>query len=359
MIQNLNKRIETEFFRLAQRKGKTITKLNESILSKWLGIKYLTGSGPGNLHSSTAFVEFATLAAKQEAIQCNITGTNDCMVVSPVPEVRDILWDNMNVSRRLIAVRRSWANLLFTGGLLLWSLLVSTIRGYDEISAWFHMNDPAFVVFIDTYVPALLVEGLVRLIPFFLRAVTIWIRFKSASEIDHYVLRWYFSYRLMTFIFVIVGGNIIYESDDLVQDPIGLVRRLSDSVPQNSDFFISYVVVAGGVQIFFRFSQVHNILLHWFSDKMFTREATSQRRLDRRRTSIKVSEFPCLYCRATLMDTMFSSPNFLSFRYFTMMNLFRCSSLFSWLARYIFHLHRSAGYLWLLSSLSPTRSLNV
>jgi len=288
MIQELNKSIEDEFFRLAQRKGKSITKPSESILWKWLGIKYLTGSGPGNLHSSTAFVEFATLAAKQEAIQCNITGTNDCMVVSPVPEVRDILWENMNVSRRLIAVRKSWANLVCTGGLLLWSFLVSIIRGYDKISTWFKWNDPAFVVLMDTYVPALLVEGLVRIIPFFLRGVCIWIRFKSASEIDHYVLRWYFCYRLVAFIFVIVGRNLIYESDDLIQDPINLVRRLSTSVPQNSDFFISYVVVAGGVQIFFRFSQFHNILLHWFTDTILFREATSQRRLDRLRTSIKV-----------------------------------------------------------------------
>jgi len=33
-------------------------------------VKYLSGSDTKRLHSSTAFVEFTTLAAKQHAIQC-------------------------------------------------------------------------------------------------------------------------------------------------------------------------------------------------------------------------------------------------------------------------------------------------
>lgn len=77
----------------------------------------MTGSDTGRLHSSTAFVEFKTMAAKQHAVQCNITGMNNCMVVTPVPEVRDLIWDNMHVSRALINTRKAWANIVLSGGL--------------------------------------------------------------------------------------------------------------------------------------------------------------------------------------------------------------------------------------------------
>jgi hypothetical protein len=114
-ITRLNREIETEYLRLAHAQKRPVVQNQESRLAKWLGIKYLTGSDTGRLHSSTAFVEFKTMAAKQHAVQCNVTGMNDCMVVTPVPEVRDLIWDNMHVSRALINTRKSWANFVLTG----------------------------------------------------------------------------------------------------------------------------------------------------------------------------------------------------------------------------------------------------
>ena len=259
------------------------------------------------------------------------------MIVSPVPEVRDIIWANMSVSRRLIEVRKAWANVLLFGGLLFWSFLVSIIRGHENTSRWFHWEDNvALMLFIETYVPVLIVELLVRLIPWILRVVCVWIRFKSASELDHYVLRWYFSYRLMTFIFVIVGGNLVDKSEALLDDPDNFVRRISDSIPQNAAFFTTYVMVAGGVQIFFRFSQVHNLLVHWFSQKTTTREATSQRRLENLSTRLKVCDTDNEF--SFLLDSSLKRFCCLS-RYFILMSLFLCSSLFLWSVRctYLFH----------------------
>lgn len=94
-ISRLNKEIEDEYLRLAIGQRRHTPKIKENRISKWLGLKYLTGEDTGRLHSSTAFVEFKSLAAKQHAVQCNILGTNQCMEVKPVPEVRDLIWDNM------------------------------------------------------------------------------------------------------------------------------------------------------------------------------------------------------------------------------------------------------------------------
>lgn len=101
------------------------------------------------------------------------------------------------------------------------------------------------------YVPALVVEELVKSIPTLLRIAVPWIRMKSASATGHYVLRWYFGYRLMTSIFVIVGDSLVGKTAELLDDPIGLIRSISDNVAANSSFFCTYIIVTGGVQISF------------------------------------------------------------------------------------------------------------
>ena len=145
---------------------------------KWLGVKYITGSETTrNLHSSTGFVEFTSIEAKQAAIQCNLTGVSNLMTVSAVPEIKDIVWENAHVSRALIETRKAWANVALVGGLIGWSFLVTVIRA-------------AVAAFMETYLPAFVVEGLVRGIPFALKLLCQWIRFKSASEQDTYILLW-------------------------------------------------------------------------------------------------------------------------------------------------------------------------
>ena len=242
----MNKKIEDEYFRLVQEKTRPVEHRRESRLAKFLGIRYLTGSDSSPLHSSTVFVEFTSIAAKQEAIQCNITGTSKYVTVTPVPEARDIIWRNMHLSKVLVETRRAWLNAALFGGLIFWSFLVSVIRDYDDISDWFDGDElsPAIVAFLDFYVPALVVEGLVRCIGLLIRALCKWVRFKSFSDIDHYVVRWYFAYRLMTFAFLILGASILEKFDEIEDDAVGLIKSISDNVVENATFFVSYVIVS-------------------------------------------------------------------------------------------------------------------
>jgi len=68
----------------------------------------------------------------------------------------------------------------------------------------------------------------------------------------------------------------------------GFVERLADNVAVESQFFISYVFVTGGMSTFFFMSQVHNVAEHWFIHKFITEEAVSQRTLDKINGSVKV-----------------------------------------------------------------------
>jgi len=145
------------------------------------------------------------------------------MKVSAVPEINDILWENAHASRALIETRKSWADVALVGGLVGWSFLVTLIRSYTGFSDWLQweaLKSPSVAAFMQVYLPAFVVEGLVRGIPFILKFICQWIRFKSASEKDTYILLWYFGYRLITFIFIIVGGSLVESGFDLLEDPV-------------------------------------------------------------------------------------------------------------------------------------------
>ena len=298
-IQRLNRDIDDEYMRLAQAQRRQVAHTRESRLSKWLGLRYVfTGQDTSRLHSSTAFVQFKTFAAKQHAIQCNITGMHDYMVVTPVPEVRDLIWDNMHVSRSLIDTRKAWANLILTGGLFLWSTIIFLIRGVNNTSELIEpiTDSTAVAAFLDVYAPVLIVEGLVRMIPNLIKALCILIRFKAHSERDHYVLRWYFGYRLLTFMFLIIGGTTLIESSDrLVRDPIQFIKNLAGNVASNAQFFMSYVIVSGGIQVFFRLSQWHNLALFLLVHLKTKKESLSQRRLEKMEKSIKVGNESAMF----------------------------------------------------------------
>ncbi len=66
------------------------------------------------------------------------------------------------------------------------------------------------------------------------------VRFKARSERDHYVLGWYFYFRLITFVFIIASDSIVKSSTSFVEDPIDFFEDLSKNVALNSQFFITY-----------------------------------------------------------------------------------------------------------------------
>lgn len=308
-IQRLNKEIDDEYIRLSMAQRRPVPeRVNETYISKWLGLKHLTGRYSGRLHSKTAFVEFRTLAAKQQAIQCNITGTARLITVNPVPDLREIIWSNMHVPASLIETRRLYANICLVGCLVAWSFLVVAIRSFDRVGDWFGVESPFLVTFFTLYVPALLIEGLVRIIPLLLKLLCKKIRFKSTSDCERYILRWYFSFRFITFIFVIAGGTLTEFGVDFIDDPVGFSKTLSDSVAEQSAFYTSYVLVAGGLQMFLRLSQAHNCLIYWLIRRESS--ACSERRLEQTSRQIKMfhlDEFVPLFLFIFMVGSMYGA----------------------------------------------------
>jgi hypothetical protein len=289
-IDVCNGLVDEEFVRLALEKRKPKQeKRSEFWIEKAVGLRYITGSDTGRLHSSTAFVEFCCLTAKQQAIQCNITGTNKFMEVRPAPGLNEIIWGNAHVSRSLINTRRGWANVYLTINLIFWSMFVTFIRSRGNLSKLIPGvgANSSLAVILDAYVPVLILEGLVRIAPFYIAFICQWIRYKQSSEIDIYVLQWYFGFRLVSFLFIIIGGSLVDTASSLVDNPGDFLEEVSYNAARQSLYFTTYITMTTGFSCFFFMSQTHNVLLHWVGLKVFTEEATSARRLEHFQKYIK------------------------------------------------------------------------
>ena len=134
------------------------------------------------------------------ALQCNITGTNGFMVLTSAPDPRDILWDNATVEKQTIIVKNAQCGLLLFTGTLFWFAVVgfvtslSNIDQYREkeiLPAWmFPAEDSILYELIEGFVPVVLLELLMLIVPFTLRIVAErFIRFKTHSgKTDRYHL---------------------------------------------------------------------------------------------------------------------------------------------------------------------------
>jgi phosphatidylglycerophosphatase A len=75
-----------------------------------------------------------------------------------------------------------------------------------------------------------------------------------------------------------------------------------------SQFFISYVLVAGGLQVFMRLSQGPNAILHFTMKRMTKEEATSERRLDHVKKDIRsfhLDEFVPLFLFVFMIGVLY------------------------------------------------------
>lgn len=85
---------------------------------------------------------------------------------------------------------------------------------------------------------------------------------------------------------------------------------MSTNVVANVVFFISYVIISGGLQVSSRFSQFHNLIPEWFAKNIQRREAMSQRKLQKLKQTVKAfhtEEFVPLFIFVLMVDILYSA----------------------------------------------------
>lgn len=180
-------------------------------------IALMTGVA-SDLNCDTGFVQFKTITAKQSAVQCNISGTSNFLVTSPAPDPRDVIWRNAIVERGAVFLKQKQIYGLLLTCLLFWAPLITGINTISNLNT-LGKYLPQFLVpkpgsfwagLIQGWLPVVLLEAVMKVL---INALNIiakrYIRYKSRSEVDMFVYKWNFAYRLANIFIIIVSGSLL------------------------------------------------------------------------------------------------------------------------------------------------------
>lgn len=199
-----------------------------------------------------AFVVMKTFTASTIAIQSMHSSKPGSMQVVTAPEPRDVLWDNIYVSKGALRTRSYLGQALvllligfYVVPVALVSLLVSEsalvssserLNQLDQASAFFSsaiaMVQPVCIVTLQQTLPPLFIaigkaEGLV-----------------SFSEVQMRAFSRYFLFQVVNvFLVTTIAGSIFDTIAIIIDNPETMFEMLGNSLPRMSSFFITFVTM--------------------------------------------------------------------------------------------------------------------
>lgn len=207
---------------------KGVTEAERMLENVTLGSKYK--------YASTAFVTFKSRLSQSIAYQMLLS--HDGMEISPAPNPKDVIWDNVTVPRSQVNSRTFIMDVTTVVLSFLWSSLVTTV---NEVSTALNLQDSTQQ---NLAVIVLLVALLILPVIFDFSA-RYYECMKLESEIQNSIMSRYFYYQLVN-VYVTVGfggTNIFAQVLAILGNPQNLVDLLGISIPAVSLFFCNLIIV--------------------------------------------------------------------------------------------------------------------
>mmetsp|Transcript_45809 Transcript_45809/g.67615 ORF Transcript_45809/g.67615 Transcript_45809/m.67615 type:complete len:922 (-) Transcript_45809:416-3181(-) len=197
----------------------------------------------------TAFVTFTSLVAKQSAVQCEINGKVDCMDVIPAPEPEGIIWENVPLPKKRELVMKFQAALLWSTGILFWAVpvtFVTSLANLDSIMRSLGVETiPSGFLYgiISGLLPVWALALLMYFLPSAIDFVAVkFIKMKSYAQVDEYTFFWHQLYQFANLWFLIIGGSIFNQIDELLNEPRSVIKLIASAMTGSSVFFLQMVI---------------------------------------------------------------------------------------------------------------------
>jgi hypothetical protein len=199
-----------------------------------------------------AFVVMRTFTAATIAIQSMHSSKPGAMQVSPAPEPRDVLWENIYVSKGATRTRSILGEFLviliisfYAIPVALVSLLVSE-SALVSSSPRLAQLDQATALFSSAIamVQPICIVALQQLLPPLFIAIGTLEGILSFSEVQMRAFSRYFLFQVVNvFLVTTIAGSIFDTIAIIVETPEMAFEMLGNSLPRMSSFFISYVTI--------------------------------------------------------------------------------------------------------------------
>ncbi|CAN0322366.1 unnamed protein product [Pylaiella littoralis] len=216
-------------------------------------ISQVASQGAGSsVASSTGFVAFTSAATKLAASSLSLSGKLHEMDAHAAPAPDDVIWDNVTTPALQVTWKTKIANCIWMTGILFWAVPVAVVLGFADLEAlgerasWIPLPAPGSFLhgLISGLLPVVALAVLTALVPIVIRMVAVkFCRMKSEADVDLYVFKWHFGFRVANLWLIIVGGSLINQLDPFIEEPSSIVDLLGSSVPGKSQFFLNSLLV--------------------------------------------------------------------------------------------------------------------
>jgi hypothetical protein len=203
--------------------------------------------------TSTAFVTFTSLRAKQTALQCEWTGDPDSVkAYSAADPIVGTIWSNVTVPLRQQTFYQFVASCFFTVGILFWSLPVmfvtsiSNLNAILEVLGWKQADPNVFWYgLVAGLLPVIMLAVLMIVLYMVITAAaTTMIRYKSWPEVDAYCLYWHTLFQFANLWLILIGGSFFAQIDSIIEEPElkPIIETIASAMPTSSVFFVNMIV---------------------------------------------------------------------------------------------------------------------
>lgn len=243
----------------------------------------------GNVQtSSTALVTFTSLRSKQAALQCELTGDPDSVVVVPAPDPDAILWDNVTMPLNRQRVVQFACAMFWMVGILFWAVPVAFVTSIanlnslldslgldtvDENQAWYGL--------VSGLLPVVFLAILMAVLYMAINVVaTKVVKLKSLPQVESYCVFWHMLFQFANLWLILIGGSLFNQLNTLIEEPGEFVDIIADALPGASTFFVNMILVDSFGSLGIELSQIPAFVVSRIMGFLQPEPARTQRQLD-------------------------------------------------------------------------------
>ncbi|CAB4386826.1 uncharacterized protein OCT59_010400 [Rhizophagus irregularis] len=200
------------------------------------------------------FVTFDNITSAQLAAQVLIRPEPFECNTELAPEPRDIYWYNMNIKRREFLIRNVTINIFVVLLVFFWSGPISvfatllSLNVLKKVFPWLeHLAEMNEIIkgFIQGTLPTLAVSLFNVVLPKIMIGLSIIQGFNARSVIELSTFAKYYFFLLVNVLLVFSIAGAVATAYETITDPTGVPRRLAETLPRVSSFFVNFVVIQG------------------------------------------------------------------------------------------------------------------
>ncbi|KAJ0400109.1 hypothetical protein ATCC90586_005130 [Pythium insidiosum] len=204
----------------------------------------------------SAFISFTSLMSTHVVQQTLQASNPECMVVTPAPHVEDVNWSNIGLQYRTRAIGSLFSALLTAVVVIFWTIptaFVASLASVESLRRALPFLNRAFDEhpFLETIfkqVAPLTLVGLNALAPIVFGLLSSREGHPSNAEVRASTFSKLAYFQLIQIFFAIVIFGTVFDSlKEILDQPKTLINMLGRSMPQQSTFFMSYVIVLTGL----------------------------------------------------------------------------------------------------------------